>query len=278
MYYLLIRATVAMLQWCRRALFALVPLLLMPTAMLRLQLALARNHARFWAQSDGSADEYLDMEEERMLRKHLGDVQSNRNERRVLDLFCGGGREARLLAGQGWQVHAVDAMESIINSNLRTRAPDGALKEIEYSQGKLPFALEKMQTMYAAIVICHGMYSTIPGRELRGNLLEELVRLTSDGGRILVSALLRPPGNPQSYFRRRRWARLLWGNRKLEQGDVFVGEFLHFFPDQEALLNELQHKRLRCVASGTQRLGGADQRCYVMLEKCAADESSDTRT
>ncbi|MCB1175652.1 MAG: class I SAM-dependent methyltransferase [Leptospiraceae bacterium] len=253
----------------RAATRRLIPLLLGPAALQKLNARLSLRQAAFWIAAQNHPDNYLDPAEQEILTKYFDAPPGQQTAPRLLDLFCGAGREARLLASQGWHVLGLDSAGPIIQHNRQTQArlPGGAA--IEYQAGVLPAALKTIHAPWEAIVICHGMYSTIAGQRQRRQLMETLATLTTPGGRILISALTRI--ERQRYTpTRRKLLSLIGGNSAIQSGDVFLAEFLHYFADEQDILAEIELPVLKMLDHCKQPLPGGDTRHYFVLEKANA--------
>lgn len=92
----------------------------------------------------------------------------------LLDLGCGTGKSARLLADRGWTVTGSDLSEKFLDRTLET----GTLKLNAADAMALPFADAEFDAVTSYCFIEH-----VPDV---GKVLDEMVRVTKPGGRILI--------------------------------------------------------------------------------------------
>ena len=98
----------------------------------------------------------------------------------ALDVGCGNGRHADLLADRADRVVGVDASRGLL-SVARDRAPDAHL--VQGDAAGLPLAGGVVDLAVYVATLHH-----LPTRELRRRSLDELARVLDDGGTALVSA------------------------------------------------------------------------------------------
>jgi ubiquinone/menaquinone biosynthesis C-methylase UbiE len=97
-----------------------------------------------------------------------------------LDVGCGNGRNAEVLAGHADRVLALDASRGML-ATARERVPGVAL--CQGDAARLPVASDAVRTALYVATLHH-----LPDRETRRASLSELGRVLAPGGRALVSA------------------------------------------------------------------------------------------
>lgn len=109
---------------------------------------------------------------------------------RALDVCCGTGDIAFRLARQGADVTGLDFSEPMLAVARRRARPSGSTGSLEFVQGDamhLPFADDS----FAAVAVGYGLRNL---QDWRAGL-QEMVRVTRSGGRVLVLDFGKP-GNP----------------------------------------------------------------------------------
>jgi len=95
----------------------------------------------------------------------------------VLDLGCGVGRHALLLAGEGFNVHAVDASPSAMDFVMRQAGQRQLHIQLKMSEmTELPYASETFDYLLAWNVIYHGDLPVVQ------RALSEILRVLKPGG------------------------------------------------------------------------------------------------
>ncbi|MGE5240267.1 MAG: class I SAM-dependent methyltransferase [Bacteroidota bacterium] len=110
------------------------------------------------------------------------DLLKTRGARRALDLGCGVGRHARLLADAGLEVHAADASVSGL-AYARAQDPGGAIRFVRSDFTALPFAPAVFDFALSWNVIYHG------DRTIVARALAELARVLRPGGLLQITML-----------------------------------------------------------------------------------------
>ena len=105
---------------------------------------------------------------------------AGRDGETALDLGCGNGRHAELLAEHADRVVGVDASRGLL-SVARERAPAADL--VQGDASRLPLAADSVDLAVYVATLHH-----LPTRELRRQSLDELARVLAPGGAALVSA------------------------------------------------------------------------------------------
>ena len=107
------------------------------------------------------------------------------NARTVLDLGCGAGRHAILLAREGFQVAALDVSETALKT-LGTRLKEGSIGNvllIEHDMAQLPFIQDYFDGVVSTNVLHHGKSVEIK------KTINELYRVMKPGTSAFVIAL-----------------------------------------------------------------------------------------
>jgi tellurite methyltransferase len=195
--------------------------------------SLATAHAawdRRWGNAAGRAD-WLAPEPE--VAQAL-DLLKARAARRALDLGCGVGRHARLLADAGFEVHAADASASGL-AYARAQDPGGAIRFAHSDFTALPFAPAVFDFALAWNVIYHG------DRVIVARALAELARVLRPGGLLLITMLSK--------------RNALFGQGTAVAADTFVAD-----TDDE----EKRHPHYYCDAAGLVALLEAFEPLYLL--------------
>lgn len=177
----------------------------------------------------------------------------------ALVLGSGGGREAIALAKDGFSVTAVDYLPAMVEATLANARKagvtvSGSVQEI--SGLELPAASFDLAWLSA------GMYSCVPTRKRRVNMLRRIASALKPGGYFATQMIWRECLSPQGKAGgvRRVIAWLALGNVHFEPGDRIWNdrEFMHIFFDKNVVRAELEE-------------GGFD---LVQLETIAAEAAA----
>ncbi|MBN1543325.1 class I SAM-dependent methyltransferase [candidate division KSB1 bacterium] len=158
---------------------------------------------------------------------------------KVLVLGVGGGREAIVFARMGFQVTGVDFVQasverSIENATARGVEIKGLIQEIS--------RLDVAENSYDMIWISRAMYSCVPTRLRRVNLVQKLARALKPGGYIICQFHRQEGADSKSKLLvLRRLIALMLANRDYESGNFLWGniEFIHAFSSDEQIRSEL---------------------------------------
>jgi tellurite methyltransferase len=144
------------------------------------------------------------------------------NARTVLDLGCGAGRHAILLAKEGFQVAALDVSETALKTlDIRLKAGSiGNVVLIEHEMGQLPFVEDYFDGVVSTNVLHHGKSVEIK------KTIDELYRVMKPGAYAFVIAL------SSSDFRKGTGAKLERNTYFFTKGEE-RGIIHHFFTRQE---------------------------------------------
>lgn len=165
--------------------------------------------------------------------------------RRLLDAFCGQGREAATFAARGFEVTGIDRVPEVIE-RARERA---AAANLDARFLVADFESWAPTESYDVVFTSAWMYSTFQGRERRARFLERCRTLCAPQGVIVISYKLRTPQEARRYRLRhvvaRAAAALTRGNRRVEPGDrLYYHLFWHHFDsmsvDEEIAAAELE--------------------------------------
>ena len=183
----------------------------------------------------------------------------------VLDVGCGTGREALQFATRGMKVTAIDVSERSIDV-ARERAARNCLSDRVSTRTGDVSSHDLPKESFDVIFFASDVFASIPGRENRARVLRRAGELLRAEGRVFVQAMV-----PDHWLRaavldgarevtaRLRGTRHERGDRWISRGTEHVRVFRHVFPDDEAIVDELEHASLSFVA----RCGS-----YVVAQKC----------
>jgi len=191
------------------------------------------------------AFEGLDEEERLLVEQFMG------RRRKVLNIGCGAGREAFALAEQGFEVVGIDVASGMIAEAKHHAQTFGKNVQFEVRSGT---ALDYPSNSFDCVLISAGVYSHIPTRQLRIDMLKKINDLLTPNGILFFSVLYRTG----SFFSRislydafRSIARPLLKKRlHSEPGDIIVRHvspvgtsskfcYLHLFKEGGEVLEEL---------------------------------------
>ncbi|MBT8086844.1 MAG: class I SAM-dependent methyltransferase [Gammaproteobacteria bacterium] len=187
---------------------------------------------------------------------------------RLLDLYCGHGREAEIFARTGFDVLAVDVQPAVIDRARAYAAEAGfsaSFRTADIDTWTPP------DTNWDIVYTSLWMYSTIPDRGSRIAWLKRLANWVAPGGCLVVSVT---PGSkrPGPLLRHSAawFVRLLTLNsRRPEFGDRFhTGLFWHDFTP-ESLDEELEAAGMEVL--DTLEVGGATPCNFYLLRARAAE-------
>ena len=158
---------------------------------------------------------------------------------RLLDAFCGQGREARILAEVGFKVTGIDCLSEMIegarNYAKRNRV-DAEFLVADFNAFEDPLG-EGFDIVYTSA----WMFSTCPTIQRRQEFLNKCASLCKPGGIIVISYESPSSSSPLQEFILDLTARLssivTRGYRNFENGDRLgeAGLFWHLFSKREAL-------------------------------------------
>ena len=173
---------------------------------------------------------------------------------RLLDAFCGQGREAKLFAQAGYRVSAVDQLDWMIEAARQYAALEGFEAEFLVDDFDQMAVSRPFDIVYTSC----WMYSTVQSRRGRQAFLAQCYRLCDADGVIVVSHLGQSSGSTEGIWFRYVVAKLTalitLGNLTTEFGErIYTGLFWHHLSDA-VVESEVQDAGLcildRVVGSG----------------------------
>jgi len=157
----------------------------------------------------------------------------------LLLLGVGGGREAIYLVRMGFDVTGVDFIPEMVDGAIANAARynvqiKGLVQDIA--------ALNVSAEAYDVVWIFAGMYSSLPSRTRRVEMLQRACRALKPGGYLACQFQweTHQQFSPKVAFMRRLIAWITLGNRSYERGDMLWGnvEFIHTFSSESDLRAE----------------------------------------
>lgn len=140
----------------------------------------------FWEEPE-QVQKFAAREPDDRLRELLREADAPERTR-VLDLGCAGGRNAELLAREGFDVHAVDASSAMVaRTRRRVEAVLGRSEaERRVREGRME-DLGRFDTNSFDLVVSLGVYHNAGDRRAWNRALSETARVLRPGGRLLVA-------------------------------------------------------------------------------------------
>ena len=124
----------------------------------------------------------LDEQEQHLVEHYM------RRRGRVLNIGCGAGREAFALAELGFEVVGVDVAPRMVEAASRIAASRG--QDIHF-EVKSATNLDDLPQSFDYVFMAEGVYSLIPTRDVRIDVLRKIGKLLAPDGTLLFSALYR---------------------------------------------------------------------------------------
>lgn len=207
--------------------------------------------------------------EERLLPDLKKLTAENSEGVRLLDAFCGQGREAEIFANAGFDVTGVDHLDWMINSAREYAAEANFTATFTTSD----FAEFRADPPFDVVYTSCWMYSTSQGRQRRVELLQKCMELTSDDGLIVVSSVDASVGS--QFVAKVRFAlakfvaALTFGNTATEFGErIYSGLFWHHLADS-TVRAEIESVGLKVVTTISGQ--GIDPRFYILSRNPSDD-------
>jgi SAM-dependent methyltransferase len=142
------------------------------------------------------------------------------------------------MARMGFEVVGVDYIKDMVEKARANAARHGvAIQGLVQEISQLDVQLAS----FDLVVIFSAMYSSIPTRTRRVQMLKRIHDALKPGGYFLCQFILNPAIDltRKAELARKAFALLTWGNRWFEKGDVIRGsEFLHIFLSEDELRSE----------------------------------------
>ena len=166
----------------------------------------------------------------------------------LLLLGVGGGREAIPLGNLGFHVTGVDYVSKMVSRAMENTARRGIqIKGLVQEVSQLDVPAESFDVVW----ISRAMYSCVPTRERRVEMVRRIVRAMKPGGYFLCQY---QRGGSAVHLRRmdfirRMLAKLVGGNTHYEPGDVLWlnVEFVHIFASDDDLCAEIEAGGLKVL-------------------------------
>jgi ubiquinone/menaquinone biosynthesis C-methylase UbiE len=153
---------------------------------------------------------------------------------RVLDLACGSGDHARLLARRGIEVLGVDIAPSLV-AHCRQQATEAGLASARFEVGDMRELAYKAE--FDALLLLSGSFGFFDDATNR-DVLARMARALRPGGRLLVdvfdpaSMVVRPPSRSWNHYGGGYGLRTTWWE---PETCTYASEFM--FIDEEGVLN-----------------------------------------
>ncbi len=170
----------------------------------------------------------------------------------LLILGVGGGREAIPMAKMGFRVTGVDFVPAMVerakeNASRRGVEMEGIVQEIS--------RLDLPANQYDVVWMSRAMYSCVPTRQRRVEMVRRIARVLKPGGYFLCQFHWAPQPRSSGAGRllRRLIALFSLGNLAYEEGDILwlKVEFVHAFGAEDAIRSELEEGGLSVLSVQT---------------------------
>ena len=151
---------------------------------------------------------------------------------RLLDAFCGQGREAKLFANAGYHVTAIDQLDWMIEAARQYATLEGFEAEFLVQDFDQMVVSDPFDVVYTSC----WMYSTVQSRQRRQAFLTQCYRMCRSDGVIVLSHLGQSSGSVLGLRFRYAIAKITafftFGNLGTEQGErIYTGLFWHHLSD-----------------------------------------------
>jgi ubiquinone/menaquinone biosynthesis C-methylase UbiE len=162
---------------------------------------------------------------------------------RVLVLASGGGREAVALSKIGFDVTIVDLVPKMIERAIENARNNGiSITGLVQDMSKL----DVPEDSYDIVWLFEGMYSSVPTRKRRMEMLKRIRRAIKPGGFFVCQFLWKTETRDSFgiYTLKKLLACLTLGNLQYENGDVLwkETEFMHLFSSEEEIKREFERR------------------------------------
>ena len=161
---------------------------------------------------------------------------------KLLLLGIGGGREALHFSRIGFEVTGIDFVPEMIEKAKQNAASRGLKIEVLV---KDITKLDLAESCYDVIWVSGGMYSSIPTKKRRIEMLKKMKKFLKNKGYLLCTFSfdeMYSISSPLREFAKKALAFMTLGNLRYEKGDIISRgfEFLHVFSSVEELAFEVE--------------------------------------
>lgn len=242
-----------------------LPLFLTPEALIQLNQWYFKKYSQGWIElaSEGLFDH------EKELLKQFAIKPSQ-----ALCLGAGGGREVFGLVDLGFEVVGIEQVPELVHA-AKSYAAKNNLKATFYCQDMSQ--IKFTNASFDAVFLLNNVYSYIPSKKLRMQLLDKLYQTLKPGGCAILSFDARPPEvweiKRGSIFSCIAW---LLGNPEYEVGNRVSdsGVFTHHFNSPEVIKQEAEDRR----AWARKELFTNESTSYLVLVKDLRSTILDSET
>ncbi len=252
--------------------------ILPPDRLSRFSAGLYSGHAAVWQGPAMNRSGFLSEGERLMYERRVFPIARGRSKSappQALDLFCGGGREALVLLDHGFHVTGVEGIPAILESARQNTQSFG--DRAHFERGVVPFDKniaafpdDADAPLYDVVIISPGMYSCIPGRRHREDLLRKCKRMLRESGVIVLSAYIGPGIGRRFMAWKKALACLSFGNTAVQSGDHFRVEFIHYFRNRAEVEAEFAAAGLHIVDVEEGALAPAVEQVHFALTGAAS--------
>ena len=189
-----------------------------------------------------------------------------------LILGAGGGRESIALANLGYKVLGMDSSEDMIRV-----ARENAVKEgisIDFQLGDIMDLSFPGRNFDYCMLSC-SMYSIIPTRKMRIEVLSKIGSVLKDNGLVITHSLFNSRGGKERLNKLRKFiAKIFRGNTDYLPGDQFLphGHFFHIFYDENEIIKEAEGAGFIVKYMGKESEG---ERFAVLEKSCIRANNED---
>ncbi len=186
----------------------------------------------------------------------------------LLLLGVGGGREAIPLRRMGFRVTGVDNVAAMVeraqeNAARRGLAIDGLVQEMS--------TLDVPAETFDVVWISWAMYSCVPTRKRRVQMVKQIARALKPGGLFICTFRWQAQAQPSSWKGlavRRGIALFTLGNLAYEEGDMLWGnvEFIHEFRSEADVRKELEEGGLDVLRFQAEKINVRGAVCRKSLQ------------